>query len=316
LGVALHNFHDSYKRFPVGQPDDDNDNYSWSAYLLPFMEQQTMFDLLEGGGAAIVYNKDGSNLEVHPSIRLSVPGAPAPPATLQINTDQYNWWCQVGNNHGSSANGEGARSVLSAFICPSDVLPLTDNDGYGKSNYCCCLGNEIPWISYLYSAGGTSWTRPTGHSEQNGVFRLAQSNNEHYQTDMGQISDGTSNVIAIGEVSTSTLVDPELTSRVFPLWAGGNNDWAGQWRFSSWARVTGVHCYINNRFPVWNPSFRPPSGPINDLYPSDLSFGSRHPGGAQFVLADGSVRFLSETLDTTIYTYLGSINDGNVVSVK
>ena len=71
------------------------------------------------------------------------------------------------------------------------------------------------------------------------MFRLAQTNDNHYVTTMGLISDGTSNVIAVGEVSVSSNVHPMQTGRVFPLWAGGNNDWAGQWRISSWARVTG-----------------------------------------------------------------------------
>ena len=313
LGVALHNFHDTYKRFPPGQPDDDNDNYAWSAYLLPFMEQQVMYDLLEGGGAAIVYNKGASNLEVHPSIRLNVPGAPAPPATLQINTDQYNWWCQPRNNHGSAAAGEGARSVLPAYMCPSDVLPPTDNNGYGKSNYCCCLGSETPWLSYLTANGATSWSRPTGQTEQNGVFRLAQTNDYHYVTTMGLISDGTSNVIAVGEATISSQVDPLQTGRVFPLWAGGNNDWAGQWRISSWARVTGPNCFINNRLPAYYNGI--PNGPVNALYPSDFSYGSMHPGGALFVLADGSTRFLPDGIDPTTYANLGSINDGQSVAL-
>lgn len=29
IGLALHNFHDVYGVFPIGQPDDDNDNYAW-----------------------------------------------------------------------------------------------------------------------------------------------------------------------------------------------------------------------------------------------------------------------------------------------
>jgi len=312
IGVALHNFHDTYKRFPVGQPDDDNDNYSWSAYLLPFMEQQTMYDTLVQGGAAIVYNKNGPNILVHSSI-TEVAGHAFPTPHPGTNTDSYNWYTQPRNNHGSAAAGEGARSVLAAFVCPSDNLPPTDNNGYGKSNYCCCLGSETPWISYFTSAGATAWNRPTGQTEQDGVFRLAQTNNDHYQTDFGAIIDGSSNVIAVGEVSTSSMVDPRQTGRVFPIWAGGNNDWGGQWRISSWARVTGPNCYINNRVPVWDAAL--PNGPINALYTSDFSYGSRHPGGALFVLADGSVRFLDETINTTVYAYLGSINDGNSIQV-
>ncbi len=38
--------------------------------------------------------------------------------------------------------------------------------------------------------------------------------------------------------------------------------------------------------------------------------GSEHPGGANFGIADGSIQFISENIDTQVYAYLGSINDG------
>jgi len=35
IGLAIHNFHDVNKVFPVGQPDDDNDNYAWGGLYPP-----------------------------------------------------------------------------------------------------------------------------------------------------------------------------------------------------------------------------------------------------------------------------------------
>ncbi|EAQ77744.1 hypothetical protein DSM3645_25282 [Blastopirellula marina DSM 3645] len=62
--------------------------------------------------------------------------------------------------------------------------------------------------------------------------------------------------------------------------------------------------------------FAGPDYPINFRigWKTNLSFGSFHPGGAQFTFADGSVQFLSETIDTTMYGYLGNRSDGNVVA--
>jgi prepilin-type N-terminal cleavage/methylation domain-containing protein/prepilin-type processing-associated H-X9-DG protein len=301
LGLGLHNFHDVYGHFPVGQPDDDNDNYGWGAYLLPFVEQKPLYDQLVAGGAGLVYNKGGNNIEVHGAIQ-AVTGSPTLPSPITSNCDSYNWWDQVGNNHGNSA----AKTVLNGYICPSDTLPRTDNNGYGKSNYCCCLGDETPWVNYALNNGGTSWTEPNGNMGQNGMFRLAQSNDWHYVTRFSDLRDGSSNVLAIGEVSATANVSESITDRVFPIWAGGNNDWGGQWRISSWARLTGAWTFINNRAV---------NNLLNNLSPSDFSYGSRHPGGAQFLLGDGSVRFLSETIDTTLYGRLGNIADGNPVQV-
>ena len=50
--------------------------------------------------------------------------------------------------------------------------------------------------------------------------------------------------------------------------------------------------------------------------PSDRvrGFYSYHPGGANFVLGDGSVQYLKETLDATTYRQLSSMNGGEVVT--
>lgn len=305
IGLALHNFHDVNKVFPVGQPDDDNDNYAWGAYILPFVEQKPLYDQLVAGGAALVYIKGGDNTQVHGAIK-AVTGSPALPA-LTSNTDSYNWWTQVRNNHGNSAGtaGVGAMAIVNAYVCPSDILPPRDNNGYGKSNYCCSLGDETPWVNQLLS-GGLSWSAPSGSTGQTGMFRLAQSNTYHYPMSFADLRDGSSNVIAVGEVSITANVDVNRTDRVFPLWAGGNNDWAGQWRICSWARVAGAYTHINNRVT---------DNLIGSLSSSDYSFGSMHPGGAQFVLGDGSARFISETIDTTLYGRLADIKDGNPVQV-
>ena len=42
-------------------------------------------------------------------------------------------------------------------------------------------------------------------------------------------------------------------------------------------------------------------------------FRSKHPTGAQFAFADGSVHFLNQTIDYATYQYMGSRNDGFVV---
>ena len=44
-------------------------------------------------------------------------------------------------------------------------------------------------------------------------------------------------------------------------------------------------------------------------------FKSRHPGGASFCLGDGSVRFLSETIDYRLYNEIGTIAGGEVAQV-
>ena len=48
-------------------------------------------------------------------------------------------------------------------------------------------------------------------------------------------------------------------------------------------------------------------------YPQLLGFYSHHSGGAQFLLGDGTVRFISENVNLTTYANLATIADGNVI---
>jgi prepilin-type processing-associated H-X9-DG protein len=53
--------------------------------------------------------------------------------------------------------------------------------------------------------------------------------------------------------------------------------------------------------------------PTTSGYVKELSFTSLHPNGAQFVLADGSVRFVTFSINQTTYQALGSRNGGEVL---
>lgn len=307
LGLAAQNFHDVNNVFPIGQPDDDNNNYAWGAYILPYVEQKSMYDTLVSGGAALVYIPGGDNLRVHGAIReISGVSSALPSGHPLRSTDSYDWWTRVDSNHGNPTNttNVAAKSVISTYMCPSDVLPKQDDNGYGKSSYCVCLGSDEPWY-YQLQNGGPSWSEPSGATGQNGMFRLAQTNDYHHVTSFADLTDGSSNVIAIGEVSESPNVSRTMIDRVFPLWAGGNNSWAGQWRISSWARIAGPYTPINSKDLT----------EIVGLTLADFAFSSKHPGGANFVFGDGSVHFLSETTDATVYGRLADIRDGNPVQV-
>jgi len=59
------------------------------------------------------------------------------------------------------------------------------------------------------------------------------------------------------------------------------------------------------------------AGPEHSLWNNDVSWGfkSNHPGGALFAFADGSVHFLSQTIDHKTYQLLGCRNDGQIVTL-
>jgi prepilin-type processing-associated H-X9-DG protein len=56
-----------------------------------------------------------------------------------------------------------------------------------------------------------------------------------------------------------------------------------------------------------------PSPPTPDFHPTSLGFRSRHPGGVQFGLADGSVQFIKQTIAHPIYRALSTRSGGEVI---
>src|SRR5690349_10791452 len=56
IGLALHNFHDTYNKLPVGTHDDDNKSFSWRTWILPFVEQTALYNQMQQAGMWIPPN--------------------------------------------------------------------------------------------------------------------------------------------------------------------------------------------------------------------------------------------------------------------
>ncbi len=131
---------------------------------------------------------------------------------------------------------------------------------------------------------------------------------------LADITDGTSNTIAIGEASPDMSAIPAMgTVREDNQpnqgrkdhWCVGSDDidTTNQGDMSEMLGSTGVQM-----------NYKKPAVATVEFAAYELSFGSRHIGGAQFCFADGSVRFLSENIDRTVYSSLGTRDGGEVVS--
>ncbi len=281
IGVALHNFHDTYKRFPVGQTDDDGDNISFRGYLLPYIEQQVLWDELVAGGYKPMvvsgqhWGMDGGTCGTFASMG-------------GLN--------QIQNAPGSSVG----KNILPAYMCPSDILPMLDDDGYGKANYNGCAG---PLLGNNWN-GCASWKG----SNQTGVLTYDNDNCTSWIWGFSDVTDGTSTTFAVGERTVCGWVTPTNTGDPsFPAWLGGNND-----------NSCGGFDSGGNVLSLTDGTFFLNRGPqtlklgISDSQ-SQACFGSQHPGGAQFVLCDGSTRFVSDAVDTALYANLGNRRDGEAV---
>jgi len=286
IGLSLHSFHGNYNKFPVGEMNDDNNNWGWMTLLLPYMEQDNLYNAMISN--TVSFNDrmwvppnmgDGSNGPL-----LAPPGG--------TNIDPIS-----GSN---AANGRGTTNqtitmggvpcvnmVIKSFICPSDILPNQKGNGFGKSNYCGNIGSTSTWGATTYGCGNVNGAR------QNGVLLHANNNDSTWCSTLTSISDGTSNTIAVGEATTSTNVTLANTnSSQFPIWAGGNG-----------GGCNGLTSIVSTLRVVDGANY-----PLGGL--SDASFNSKHTGGGNFALADGSVRFININISATTYSALGTRNGG------
>ena len=169
--------------------------------------------------------------------------------------------------------GQLSTTKLTVFRCPSDTGSdiNTNRWGHATSNYRGVAGPyTYPYISDNMDFGGVFY--------QNSNTRLTD------------ITDGTSNTLAIGEC----MYDPP-SGKTACIWAGFTG-----WYYGS-VRISDVFWYVDAA-----------AAEING--PAPQAFSSRHPGGAMFSFCDGSVRFFRNDADPDKLRYLAGRNDGVVVN--
>jgi prepilin-type N-terminal cleavage/methylation domain-containing protein/prepilin-type processing-associated H-X9-DG protein len=104
------------------------------------------------------------------------------------------------------------------------------------------------------------------------------------------VSDGTSNTLIIGECMYESP-----TGRIACIWAGMTGYYNGS------VRISDVMWWVDDS-----------TAQVNG--PAPQAFSSRHPNGAIFAFADGSVRFFKNTSNPSIVRYLAGRDDGIIVS--
>jgi len=281
MGLALHNYHDTYRVFPPGtvngrtgtgasgpdNPNGSNGNGNiaigcpWSVFLLPYLDQGPMWN-----GATIII---GERPEV---------------VDWFGNSFYRNQGITVGYEH------------LSVYDCPSHpkrperLKNGTAMEDLARGNYGACYGK------------GRYGQKYTQNFQIGGVFGT----NARYS--MRDLKDGSSNTIAFSE----------LKYRAFHR-KGDNaaniiEDTRGTWAYG----VMGANIFStltgpNSATPdgPWGCRNAPAEGmpcvqigsPYSEMYAAARSY---HVGGVQGTLGDGSVRFFSENIDLLVWQGLGT----------
>ena len=192
------------------------------------------------------------------------------------------------------------RTTIKTVICPSVPGPSADSQGHGYAHYCATVYTDIDPNTGVRNKS----TRRNG-ALHGGGSRIAD------------VTDGTSNTIFIAEdggrneLFLSAYPDPTgdssygNTNRKFWRWGEQDNG------FGVSGDPLGTGIAINN-------NSRPIGGPANCRWtsnncgPNDEIFGW-HTGGANVVMGDGSVRFLSESTSASVIRFMVTANDGDIV---
>jgi len=288
LGLGLQNYHDVNLKFPVGEFNDDNRNWGWGVAVLPFIEQDNVYKALDADTSNFMIFIPGGGPNRN---KVMAPGT--------TSADSYNTQGIVN----TSAGGGMAKASLSAFICPSDVMPNNNPNGYGKTNYLACMGHDIASGSY------NNWTSPNGGT-MTGILVQANDNNNTWAYSMAAVTDGTSNTVVLGEAAGQTLTASAFSignPNNFPIWAGGNPAYQGQGKQQNYFRVMDANYPLN--------STNPNTEPGGTAVIMDRAFSSKHTGGGNFLLCDGSVRYIANGVDPVAYRAAGTRNGGEVATL-
>ncbi|MDY0170092.1 MAG: DUF1559 domain-containing protein [Thermoguttaceae bacterium] len=199
----------------------------------------------------------------------------------------------------TSVTGNAALSQtdIAGFYCPSrrtavrsQDRPGLRNSGWtgGGNDYGGCAGGGNAWVNddkkpfTLSAPGSEHWQR----ADRIGIFT------PNSRTAFMAIQDGTTNTMMTGElqrlrgtVNQRRSQDGWAVGGSATLFTTNDNEIGGMYQ----------------------------TGGMNNLFFE--SPGSEHPGGALFGMADGSARFISENISTTLFRHLGSMADGELAQV-
>jgi hypothetical protein len=268
LGLALHNYHDTHKSMPIGWfvsfAGASFNIQGWGVAVLPFMEQGALYDKYD------------------------------------VRVPPVNEAGPIGQ-----ANVQLIQTPLEVFVCPSAPggfgriynggVPAGALPGLpaltwkaAPSDYCVTTGVLGVYANIAYS-GNSGGSRHGTMTELITVNNVAPGGNK--VAGLAAVLDGTSNTFVLGERTGGGIIYskrlPWAQSATYaPVNGGGWGD-----------ALNGEHWLGGTLFSGLPAAGLPPEGPcgINCTNLRGKGYHSFHPGGCQFVMADASVQFLTET---------------------
>lgn len=301
IGLAMHHYHATYRKFPMHgggtaerggtrlTPDSQSNHHrlSYAVAILPMLQQQALWETISHP----VTNDKGT---VFP------PMGPAPwfnatPSAEVIGT--YEPW----------------NVNVPALLCPTEGTILGSG---GSLNYAACLGDGIAEVGCAfgkpqYRSGGDASPVRFDDATKRGMFA------NWHAFGFVDCSDGTSHTLLLGEISTSGPAGdrrshavyriPDIADRPDICMATLDEARPGffipslesERRGTRWSDAALVISAFTTVLPPNGPSCTqiPVSGAHANWFGGILSSASLHPSGANVCMVDGSVRFVTESIN-------------------
>jgi prepilin-type N-terminal cleavage/methylation domain-containing protein/prepilin-type processing-associated H-X9-DG protein len=313
IGLALNNYHSTFNSFPPGAlwgrrsdgTTANNRDFSAFVRLLGYSEQSALY-----------------------------------------NAANFNLACFNDAAYGDWANSTTTTTRLALMLCPSSPEPGWNHQGSGAM----FNTKRAPGGNYFANVGATmEFAGQQSGGPPNGIFEFVGDLGRSHS--ITEVTDGTSNTIAIGEWKTGsgafnkvTIPTDVIFLGTFPAGTKRNDGSlsipALEPSFIAWIQSCAAAASLPpGRFPKsptlaqnWSlglvgyslgntllpPNPKYPNCSVNGAgtlqSPGVWGMSSFHPGGANIVLADGSVRFLKDTTNLKTIWALGTRAGGEIIS--
>ncbi|TWU25017.1 hypothetical protein Pla52o_13140 [Novipirellula galeiformis] len=273
-GLGLHTHHDTYQNFPNGAPRSHGPN--WRFEILPGLEQGNIYDQVD--------------------------------RSLHVFSG-----CTSSSTYGQQATGNNLILIdlmVPTYKCPSSALPANAPGG------AMCNHDRLQTHDYVGVSG--AFPDPAGRANvcstgtNYGVYCNTGVLVPEKEFRFRDITDGSSNTILVAEQSGMVGTN-DYRANYHGGWRGWSN--SGDVTTNTSAHhisgITTVAFAINAKTAQAGGNTIPKS---DRPYAGNTIINSFHPGGIHLLLADGSVRFVSESLNFTTLSQLCVRDDGSVLA--
>jgi prepilin-type N-terminal cleavage/methylation domain-containing protein/prepilin-type processing-associated H-X9-DG protein len=322
MGLAVHNYHDTFKFFPSAGCDDGRpmspgpwpnggEGTNWSIFILPFVEQNNMYQrttftgdsgwTTNGSTNGGLQSSAVNNIRLAQGIVITLYRCPSDPHPSTVA-------------NGSNVDGGSEQVTRNSYVAIAGAVNNIDGSGLFRESR---------------NTDGSSWSQQWGITAWGGI--IAPSFNH---VKMTSVTDGLSNTMMISEQSDYMFYsdgtrggDWDMTSTANGLYRGHSSGYDGNRNLGggqNWMDARGQTYttlkYMINQKTGWPRALDCPA-PLCGVSASqwqsegaNVPLMSTHSGGVNALFGDGSVHFLTNDASLLTLARWATRDDGGVVT--